>query len=183
MSLADVIVDVLADTPLQENKLAVSENGSALSDDQMQHLTRETNLPETVFLLPDEDGDDADATRRRRIAAARYSGGSAAGAQTRALSRPLLPSDFRPPARPPSRAPGPPVWTRCPASRPPTARRRAWPGRLPGSRSGAGEVEWHYLAGAEESAARRGYLGAPERDLVYDGPGLRGTRVPREDSP
>jgi trans-2,3-dihydro-3-hydroxyanthranilate isomerase len=57
MSLADVIVDVFADTPLQGNQLAVLEDGSALSDDQMQRLARERNLSGTVFLLPAEDGD------------------------------------------------------------------------------------------------------------------------------
>jgi trans-2,3-dihydro-3-hydroxyanthranilate isomerase len=52
-----VIVDVFADTPLQGNQLAVSEDGPALSDDQMQRLAREMNLRGTVFLLPAEDGD------------------------------------------------------------------------------------------------------------------------------
>lgn len=36
------------------NQLAVFEDGSALSDDQMQHLARKMNLTETVFLLPAE---------------------------------------------------------------------------------------------------------------------------------
>ena len=54
MSLAYVIVDVFTDTPLQGNQLAVFEDGSALSDDQMQRLAREMNLSETVFLLPAE---------------------------------------------------------------------------------------------------------------------------------
>ena len=99
MSLAYVIVDVFTDTPLQGNQLAVFEDGSALSDDQMQRLAREMNLSETVFLLPAEDGDARRCrTTNGGYAAARYSGGSAAGAQTRALSRPLLPSGFRPPA-------------------------------------------------------------------------------------
>jgi trans-2,3-dihydro-3-hydroxyanthranilate isomerase len=35
----------------------VSEDGPALSDDQMQRRAREMNLSETVFLLPAEDGD------------------------------------------------------------------------------------------------------------------------------
>ena len=43
MSLAYVTVDVFADTPLQGNQLAVPEDGSALSDDQMQRRARETN--------------------------------------------------------------------------------------------------------------------------------------------
>ena len=59
MSLAYVIVDVFTDTPLQGNQLAVFEDGSALSDDQMQRLAREMNLSETVLLLPAEDGGDA----------------------------------------------------------------------------------------------------------------------------
>jgi PhzF family phenazine biosynthesis protein len=54
MSLAHVIVDVFTDTPLQGNQLAVFEDGSALSDDQMQRLAREMNLSGTVFLLPAE---------------------------------------------------------------------------------------------------------------------------------
>jgi hypothetical protein len=52
MSLAHVIVDEFTDTPLRGNQLAVFEDGSALSDDQMQRLAREMNLPGTVFLLP-----------------------------------------------------------------------------------------------------------------------------------
>ena len=59
MSLTYVIVDVFTDTPLQGNQLAVFDDGSALSDDQMQRLAREMNLSETVFLLPAEDGGDA----------------------------------------------------------------------------------------------------------------------------
>ena len=59
MSLAYVIVDVFTDTPLQGNQLAVFEDGSALSDDQMQRLAWEMNLSETVFLLPAEHGGDA----------------------------------------------------------------------------------------------------------------------------
>ena len=45
MSLAYVIVDVFTGTPLQGNQLAVSEDGPALSDDQMQRLAREMDLP------------------------------------------------------------------------------------------------------------------------------------------
>jgi len=43
MSPAHVIVDVSTDTPLQGNQLAVSEDGLALSDGQMQRLAREMN--------------------------------------------------------------------------------------------------------------------------------------------
>ena len=38
MSLAHVIAEVFADTPLQGNQLAVFEDGPALSGDQMQRL-------------------------------------------------------------------------------------------------------------------------------------------------
>jgi trans-2,3-dihydro-3-hydroxyanthranilate isomerase len=41
-----VIVDEFTDTPLPGNQLAVFEDGSALSDDQMQRLAREMNLSE-----------------------------------------------------------------------------------------------------------------------------------------
>jgi trans-2,3-dihydro-3-hydroxyanthranilate isomerase len=54
-----VIVDVFTDTPLQGNQLAVFEDGSALSDDQLQRFAQEMNLSETVFLFPAEDGGDA----------------------------------------------------------------------------------------------------------------------------
>jgi trans-2,3-dihydro-3-hydroxyanthranilate isomerase len=59
MSLGYVIVDVFTGTPLRGNQLAVFEDGSALSDDQMQRLARELNLSETVLLLRAEDGGDA----------------------------------------------------------------------------------------------------------------------------
>ena len=49
-----MIVDVFTDTPLQGNQLAVFEDGSALSDDQMQRLARKMKVSETVFLLPAE---------------------------------------------------------------------------------------------------------------------------------
>ena len=43
MSPAHVIVDVFTDMPLQGNQLALSEDGPALSDGQMQRLAREMN--------------------------------------------------------------------------------------------------------------------------------------------
>src|ERR1700751_4998769 len=68
---------------MDSTEMAVFEDGSALSDDQMQRLAREMNLSETVFLLPAEDGDARRCrTTNGGYAAARYSGGSAAGAQT-----------------------------------------------------------------------------------------------------
>ena len=53
MSPAYVIVDVFTDTPLQGNQLAVSEDGPALSDDQMQRwdtrpTTQRLNEPPTA---------------------------------------------------------------------------------------------------------------------------------------
>ena len=45
MSPAYVIVDVFTDTPLQENQLAVPEDGSALSDDQIQGLPGRCIIP------------------------------------------------------------------------------------------------------------------------------------------
>jgi len=59
MPLPYVIVDVFTDTALHGNQLAVFEDGSALSGEQMQRLARELNLSETVFLLPPEHGGDA----------------------------------------------------------------------------------------------------------------------------
>jgi trans-2,3-dihydro-3-hydroxyanthranilate isomerase len=59
ISLRYVIVDVFTDTPLQGNQLAVFEDGSALTDEEMQRLAREMSLSETVFLLPAEQGGDA----------------------------------------------------------------------------------------------------------------------------
>ena len=43
MSPAYVTVDVFTDTPLPGNQLAVPEDGSALSDDQMQRPARDMN--------------------------------------------------------------------------------------------------------------------------------------------
>jgi trans-2,3-dihydro-3-hydroxyanthranilate isomerase len=59
MPLPYAIVDVFTDTPLRGNQLAVFEDGSALTGDQMQRMARELNLSETVFLLPAEQGGDA----------------------------------------------------------------------------------------------------------------------------
>jgi predicted PhzF superfamily epimerase YddE/YHI9 len=49
-----VIVDVFTDTPLQGNQLAMFEDGSALSDDQMQPLAQEMNLSKPIVLLAAE---------------------------------------------------------------------------------------------------------------------------------
>ena len=45
--------------PFSGNPLCVFEDGSALSDDQMQGLARQFNLSETTFLVPPGDGADA----------------------------------------------------------------------------------------------------------------------------
>src|SRR5947207_6443334 len=52
-----VIVDVLAEAPLQGNPLAVFPQGSGLDDELMQRTALELHLSETVFLLPDEEAD------------------------------------------------------------------------------------------------------------------------------
>lgn len=59
MPLSYVVLDVFTDTPLTGNALAVFEDGAQLDDGTMQRLARETNLSETVFLLPPEHGADA----------------------------------------------------------------------------------------------------------------------------
>lgn len=45
-------VDVFTATPYYGNPLAVVLDGSGLTDEQMQHFARWTNLSETTFLLP-----------------------------------------------------------------------------------------------------------------------------------
>ena len=50
--------DVFAERPLEGNALAVFTNGSGLTGDRMQAVARETNLSETVFVLPAESGGD-----------------------------------------------------------------------------------------------------------------------------
>lgn len=49
-------VDVFTATPYRGNPLAVVMDGSGLSEEQMQHFARWTNLSETAFLLPPESG-------------------------------------------------------------------------------------------------------------------------------
>ncbi len=53
--LAYSVLDVFAERALEGNPLAVFHDGRGLSDDEMQALARETNLSETVFVLPSED--------------------------------------------------------------------------------------------------------------------------------
>jgi trans-2,3-dihydro-3-hydroxyanthranilate isomerase len=58
-----VVADVFTDEPLTGNQLAVFTDARDLSDVDMQNLARETNLPETVFVLPPTT-DDADVRIR-----------------------------------------------------------------------------------------------------------------------
>ncbi|MDX6568434.1 MAG: trans-2,3-dihydro-3-hydroxyanthranilate isomerase [Gaiellales bacterium] len=52
------VVDVFSSRPLEGNQLAVFEDGRPFLDDQLQAVAREMNFPETVFLLPAEQGGD-----------------------------------------------------------------------------------------------------------------------------
>jgi PhzF family phenazine biosynthesis protein len=61
-------VDVFTSTPYYGNPLAVVLDGSSLSDEQMQHFARWTNLSETTFVLPPSDaGRQGGADYRVRI--------------------------------------------------------------------------------------------------------------------
>jgi trans-2,3-dihydro-3-hydroxyanthranilate isomerase len=57
-------LDVFTDTLFGGNPLAVLPDATGLSTEQMQHITREFNLSETVFVFPP---DDSRNTRRVRI--------------------------------------------------------------------------------------------------------------------
>jgi trans-2,3-dihydro-3-hydroxyanthranilate isomerase len=59
MDLRYVIADVFTDTPLAGNPVAVFTDGRDVETDVMQKLARETNLSETVFVLPAESGGHA----------------------------------------------------------------------------------------------------------------------------
>ena len=59
MDLRYVICDVFTDTPLAGNPVAVFTDGREVETETMQKLARETNLPETVFVLPAESGGHA----------------------------------------------------------------------------------------------------------------------------
>jgi trans-2,3-dihydro-3-hydroxyanthranilate isomerase len=52
-----VIADVFTDEPLAGNAVAVFTDGRDLSEVDMQAIARETNLSETVFVLPPTTGD------------------------------------------------------------------------------------------------------------------------------
>ena len=55
------VVDVFTNVPLEGNPVAVFVDGAGLSAELMQRVARELNLSETVFLLDDTDGADAQA--------------------------------------------------------------------------------------------------------------------------
>lgn len=57
-----VVLDVFTERPLGGNPLAVVLEAQGLDDAAMQHITREFNLSETVFVLPPRDN-----TRRARL--------------------------------------------------------------------------------------------------------------------
>jgi len=54
-----VLADVFTASPLEGNQLAVFTDARGLAEGEMQRLARETNLSETVFVLPAEQGGDA----------------------------------------------------------------------------------------------------------------------------
>jgi PhzF family phenazine biosynthesis protein len=54
-----VVLDVFTDKPLQGNQLAVFTEGEEVPSRLMQAAAREVNFSETVFLLPGDDGADA----------------------------------------------------------------------------------------------------------------------------
>jgi trans-2,3-dihydro-3-hydroxyanthranilate isomerase len=58
------VADVFTDRPLAGNQVAVFADGAGLSTEVMQQAARETNLSETVFVLPPGDPGAADARVR-----------------------------------------------------------------------------------------------------------------------
>nr|WP_042190574.1 PhzF family phenazine biosynthesis protein [Kibdelosporangium sp. MJ126-NF4]CEL19441.1 Phenazine biosynthesis protein PhzF like [Kibdelosporangium sp. MJ126-NF4]CTQ94760.1 Phenazine biosynthesis protein PhzF like [Kibdelosporangium sp. MJ126-NF4] len=54
-----VVADVFTDRPLMGNPVAVFTAGQDVAGEHMQAIARETNLSETVFVLPPADGGDA----------------------------------------------------------------------------------------------------------------------------
>jgi len=61
-----VHLDVFTRTPLQGNPLAVFTDATGLSDADMQHIAKETNLSETTFIFPrDRESEQRDGVRVR----------------------------------------------------------------------------------------------------------------------
>src|SRR5262245_216949 len=65
--LAYEVLDVFTSRPLEGNALAVITDARGLSDDQMQHLARETNLSETTFIIPRDAAVEKEEGIRVRI--------------------------------------------------------------------------------------------------------------------
>jgi trans-2,3-dihydro-3-hydroxyanthranilate isomerase len=65
--LTFVQLDVFTSKPLEGNQLAVFEDGTSLSDDEMQRIAKETNFSETTFVLPREAAIEAERGVRVRI--------------------------------------------------------------------------------------------------------------------
>lgn len=61
------ILDVFTKTPLAGNMLAVFTDARGLSDSEMQQLAKETNLSETTFIFPREQGVEAKSGVKVRI--------------------------------------------------------------------------------------------------------------------
>src|SRR5919198_6356943 len=60
-------VDVLTQTPLAGNPLAIFPDGRGLNDAEMQALAREMNLSETTFILPRDAATEAREGKKVRI--------------------------------------------------------------------------------------------------------------------
>lgn len=58
------VADVFTDVPLQGNPVAVFTDAEGVGSEVMQRTARELNLSETVFVLPPDGDDDADARVR-----------------------------------------------------------------------------------------------------------------------
>src|ERR1700751_85119 len=62
-----VQLDVFTNRPLEGNQLAVFTDARGLSDAEMQKLARETNLCETTFILPRDEGVERTEGHKVRI--------------------------------------------------------------------------------------------------------------------
>ncbi|GAB3797606.1 hypothetical protein GCM10027605_07880 [Micromonospora zhanjiangensis] len=132
-SLSYEIVDVFTDRPFAGNPLAVVFGAQALGTAQLQALTREFNLSETVFVLPPTR---PGASYRARIFTVDgelpFAGHPSVGAAVTAVGRGLFPPEgsSRSAARACCRSSSATGRPRSPAVRPPSApnwtRDRCW---------------------------------------------------------
>lgn len=67
VELAYQLCDVFTETRLEGNQLAVFEDASGLTSEEMQALARETNLSETTFVLPRDEETERSSGVRVRI--------------------------------------------------------------------------------------------------------------------